>query len=251
MLMRHQLTGWTCLLSFAYGLAAVFLVARPSVRTQDRNHDGRVDVWYFYDAGGALGTVERDTNFDGRVDISEYYEAGSLVRRESDQNFDDRIDLIEDFDEAHAPVRALVDVDFDGVADMLVFYRAGRPAATLNAACSRPSPTSAPPAHAAPSFAPEPAAGQAASKPSTSCILRELADPFARDGLLTPALRRPAHIASLVSRAPLFAQTDRFRVKGSGAYEDLTVAPGPRRAGLPICLPPQRAPPSPAFSRSI
>jgi hypothetical protein len=101
---------------------------RRTVRTEDRNADGRPDVWRRYDQRGQLAEVAIDTNFDGRSDIQEYYDRGGLIRRESDRNFDDRVDLIEEFDEAtHERIKSVVDLDYDGSADLLVLFRDGRP----------------------------------------------------------------------------------------------------------------------------
>jgi hypothetical protein len=98
-----------------------------SVRTEDRNHDGRPDVWRVYDAHGVLRHVTIDTNFDGVPDREEQYETGVLVRRESDRNFDRLTDLVEEFDPiTHLLVRSVTDVDFDGVADRLTLYQDGR-----------------------------------------------------------------------------------------------------------------------------
>jgi len=98
-----------------------------SVHTEDRNGDGRPDVWRIYDRRGHLTEIAVDTNFDGRSDVVEYYDQGALVRRESDRNFDGRIDLIESFDRTtHERVRAVADVDYDGRADLLILFRGGR-----------------------------------------------------------------------------------------------------------------------------
>jgi hypothetical protein len=98
------------------------------VRTEDRNHDGRADVWRIYNEYGQLTTVARDTNFDGRSDVHEYYSGGALTRRESDTNFDDRVDLVEEFEPTtHEHVRSLVDVDYDGRADLLILLQRERP----------------------------------------------------------------------------------------------------------------------------
>jgi hypothetical protein len=98
------------------------------VRTDDRNADGRPDVWRQYDDRGQLTEVAIDSNFDGLSDIQEYYDRGVLVRRESDRNFDDEVDLVEEFDAAtHEPIRSVVDLDYDGSADLLVLFRDGRP----------------------------------------------------------------------------------------------------------------------------
>src|SRR5579864_5757850 len=71
------------------------------VRTEDRNGDGRPDVWRTYDRRGRLTEVAFDTNFDGRSDVLEYYDQGALVR-------------------------SIADVDYDGRADLLVLFRDGR-----------------------------------------------------------------------------------------------------------------------------
>jgi hypothetical protein len=99
-----------------------------SFRTEDRNGDGRPDVWRVYDLQGRLSEVAIDTNFDGRSDVHEYYESGVLVSRESDRNFDDRVDLVQQFDyTTHEQARAIEDVDYDGTADLLVLFQSGRP----------------------------------------------------------------------------------------------------------------------------
>jgi hypothetical protein len=98
------------------------------VRTDDKNRDGRPDVWRVYDRQGQLATLAVDTNFDGRSDVREFYERGALVRRESDRDFNDRVDLIQEFDATtRQAVRSVSDVDFDGVADLLVLFQGGKP----------------------------------------------------------------------------------------------------------------------------
>jgi hypothetical protein len=99
-----------------------------TVRTEDRNHDSRPDVWRTYEAHGQLLTSAIDTNFDGRSDVREYFSHGQLQRRESDRDFDGRVDLVEEFDPStHEQVRSVADVDFDGTADLLILLQGGRP----------------------------------------------------------------------------------------------------------------------------
>jgi hypothetical protein len=115
--------------AFAFvAVAAVFLTpATGRVRVEDRNGDGRPDVWRHYDQWGALTEVAIDSNFDGRSDVYEYYDQGALVRRESDRNFNGQIDIVEEFEATtHENFRSVIDVDFDGTADLLVFFHAGR-----------------------------------------------------------------------------------------------------------------------------
>ena len=64
-----------------------------SVSTEDRNADGRPDVWRHFDRRGQLTTVAVDTNFDGRSDVQEIYDDGVLRRRDSDRNFNNQVDL--------------------------------------------------------------------------------------------------------------------------------------------------------------
>jgi hypothetical protein len=117
-----------CVLASATVAAVEVWPATERVRTQDRNGDGRPDVWRRYDAKGRLTEVTVDSNFDGRPDVEEYYERGALVRRESDRNFNGQADLIEDFDaDTHTQTRSVVDIDYDGTADLLVLFRDGRP----------------------------------------------------------------------------------------------------------------------------
>jgi hypothetical protein len=98
------------------------------VRTDDRNGDGRPDVWRHYDTHGQPTEVDIDTNFDGRSDVHEYYDHGVLVRRESDRNFNDQVDLVDEFDPTtHERIRSIVDLDYDGSADLLVLFQDGRP----------------------------------------------------------------------------------------------------------------------------
>jgi hypothetical protein len=98
------------------------------VRAEDRNGDGRPDIWRHYDDRKQLTEVAIDSNFDGRSDVQEYYDRGALVRRESDRNFDGQTDLVEEFDAAtQEHVRSVIDIDYDGTADLLVLFHDGRP----------------------------------------------------------------------------------------------------------------------------
>jgi hypothetical protein len=98
-----------------------------SIRAEDRDGDGRPDIWRLYDDRGALVEVDIDTNRDGAADVKEHYHHGILTRRESDRDFNGQIDLVEDFsDGSRGDVRVLMDVDYDGAADQLVVFHNGR-----------------------------------------------------------------------------------------------------------------------------
>jgi hypothetical protein len=116
-----------CVLVSATVAAVSLWPAAGRVRVEDRNGDGRPDVWRQYDQWGNLTEVAIDSNFDGRSDVHEYYDEGALVRRESDRNFNGQIDFVEEFEATtHENFRSLIDVDYDGTADLLVFFHAGR-----------------------------------------------------------------------------------------------------------------------------
>jgi hypothetical protein len=114
------------------------------VHTEDRNGDGRPDLWRFYDAAGQLRRTLTDTNFDGTSDTDEYYERGVISRRLVDRNFDQRADRDDEFDPiTHERVRSIVDVDFDGSADLLVLFQDGKAVLTKWSADLPPAATHA------------------------------------------------------------------------------------------------------------
>ncbi len=130
--LSSRIAAATCAL-VACGLAAVgaWPLRSGYMRTEDRNHDGRPDVWKFYDTAGHLRRTLTDTNFDGASDVDEYFEFGALSRRVIDRNFDRRADRDDKFDAVtHERVRSVVDTDFDGRADLLVLFQDGRPVHT-------------------------------------------------------------------------------------------------------------------------
>lgn len=135
---RRSLAVSLCALACAAAAAVSLRLPTADLRVQDKNGDGRPDIWRLYDRQGRLSEVTVDTNFDGRPDVHEYYRRGALVRRESDRNFNDRVDLVQEFDPAtRQHTRSVVDVDFDGTADLLVLFRDGQP---VGLTWSRPAP---------------------------------------------------------------------------------------------------------------
>lgn len=145
-------------LTIAFGLAVCLLIVCAAVWlpggrafTEDRNHDGRPDVWRSYNTHGQLVSVALDTNFDGRSDVNEFYDNGALIRRELDRDFNSLVDLVQEFDPATQQiVRSISDVDADGVADILLLFQNGQPVyskwarrQTLNAPAAFDEPHSA------------------------------------------------------------------------------------------------------------
>ena len=149
------------------------------VRTEDQNHDGRPDIWRFYDRQGQLRRVEVDTNFDSRADRRDFYRDGILTRSESDRNFDNQIDLVEEFDLlGHQHVRSVVDADFDGTADLLVLFQDGQP---VHSEWRAPMP--------APAVFPHDGAAAATRSVEPTGLLAALDDPFTASAALRAAHR--------------------------------------------------------------
>ncbi len=166
---RFVLALWAFVCASA--LTASLWPSAEMVRTEDQNHDGRPDIWRFYDRHGQLTRVEFDTNFDGRSDRRDYYRDGTLTRSESDRNFDNQIDLIEEFDlTGKEHVRSIVDADFDGSADLLVLFEDGRPVH-----CEWSTPTRL---HTASSSTPEQLTRSPLPNVDSTGTLAELDDPF-------------------------------------------------------------------------
>ncbi len=164
------------LLSVAIATAALAAAVGHTsgfTRDEDRDGDGRPDLWRVYDDSGQLVEVAIDTNFDGRSDIREYYQRGQLVRRELDRNFNGQVDLVENFDPAtHEHTRSVVDVDFDGAADLLVLFQGNR--AVFSKWARAGAGDAKPPARAL--VARSVTAGRSASEP-----LAPMDDPFRSD----------------------------------------------------------------------
>jgi hypothetical protein len=132
-------------------------------RETDLNSDGRVDVWEWFDADGAVERQAVDLDFDGKPDavlyfekgllvrkelsfgfdgkphVTAYYEKGKLVRKEKDDNGDGKVDTWEYWEGGELD-RVGVDTDGDGKVDRWEVRRgesAASPAAKADAAPSR------------------------------------------------------------------------------------------------------------------
>lgn len=126
--MSHLRRAWVLAvaLSIALNNCAFWLFLPPALQTEDRNGDGRSDVWRWYDSKGQLIRVEVDTNFDGRPDWLAEYHDNRITRIRIDSNYDNRIDEEIDFDaQTGAIVSDTIDVDRDGRADVRRLYARG------------------------------------------------------------------------------------------------------------------------------
>jgi hypothetical protein len=95
-------------------------------RIVDLNHDGRPDLFEYFDASGTVRRREYAYDDSGSVNAIEYYEGGKLVRREYDTTGQHRIDTWDFFDPAKppnpktgrpVPVRRERDTNGDGRVD--------------------------------------------------------------------------------------------------------------------------------------
>ncbi len=92
----------------------------------DLNHDGKVDITYYFDNTGSQSALEEfDLDFDGRIDQTVYFSNGKKVRLEMDTNFDNRSDVWK-FYEDEKLVRIERDSDNNARADQWEYYEGGR-----------------------------------------------------------------------------------------------------------------------------
>ena len=92
----------------------------------DLNHDGKVDIVYYYDDKGAQTTVEEfDLDFDGKFDLTVYYVNGKKVREELDTNYDQRPDVLKYYEDEKL-VRIERDTNGDGKIDEWQYYEGGK-----------------------------------------------------------------------------------------------------------------------------
>ena len=98
--------------------------AEVQTYTEDYNHDGKPDHFYTY-RNGKLSKAEVDRNFDGKIDEWDFYDReGRLEREELDENFDGRPDAW--FFYVNGVVqRGEQDTDFNGQPDWFFFYENG------------------------------------------------------------------------------------------------------------------------------
>ena len=58
----------------------------------DRNGDGKIDEWEYFDSEGRPDRIEYDNNFDGRPDVWYFFKNGTVVRSEEDTDFNGKPD---------------------------------------------------------------------------------------------------------------------------------------------------------------
>jgi hypothetical protein len=87
----------------------------------DQNGDGESDLFYFY-MGGLISRDEGDRNFDGKIDHWDFYDRhGMIEREESDSNFDGKPDEWVFYKNGVASTSRR-DANFDGLPDWFSKY---------------------------------------------------------------------------------------------------------------------------------
>lgn len=90
----------------------------------DRNFDGRIDEWLFFDEQGRTTRAERDDNFDGQPDAWVTYRGGVETSAKRDTDFNGKVDSITTYTHA-VPVRTEVRPNESKVMSRLFLYRSG------------------------------------------------------------------------------------------------------------------------------
>lgn len=90
----------------------------------DRNFDGNIDEWLYYDREGTIDREEVDVNFDGKVDNSSTYHQGLPATGQDDTNFDGQPDAWFNYRDG-VIIASRQDSDFDGSPDMFLSYQHG------------------------------------------------------------------------------------------------------------------------------
>lgn len=97
----------------------------PGEAREDRNRDGKPDVWIAKSAGGT-STQTIDLDYDGDVDVTREYDAeGTLRREDRDLDYDGRIDFVTRYEKG-LPVLQETGFGFDGTFHQKTFFEAGR-----------------------------------------------------------------------------------------------------------------------------
>ena len=120
-ILARRLAALACVLLCAgnFLLPGILAGQGTSIVGLDRNGDGRLDHWEYYDRQGRLVRVSVDTNFDGRADIVQLYSvdvAGGFSSR-------------------------TIDVDYDGTADQIDVYRSNAAPISVNVRGTAGSPS--------------------------------------------------------------------------------------------------------------
>jgi hypothetical protein len=92
-----------------------------NVTTEDKNKDGKPDVWTYYDSNKRPIKIESDRNYDGKVDLWITYGEKGQRQTDIDLNFDGRPDRHSYYLYGQR-VKMEIDIDYDGKLDQVSEY---------------------------------------------------------------------------------------------------------------------------------
>lgn len=95
---------------------------RIFVKEMDLNHDGKIDVYRYYDERGAVAKEEFDVDFDGKLDTVDFYRGGRIYKKELCFKFDEKPNIWKYYDEKDNLIKLEEDQDGDGNVDYWEFY---------------------------------------------------------------------------------------------------------------------------------
>ncbi len=101
------------------------LCLAEEIKKEDKNNDGKPDMWIYYDNNNRPVKIESDRNYDGKLDLWISY--GEKGRRKTgiDLNFDGRPDMYSYYQYGQR-VKLEMDIDYDGKLDQISDYRDGK-----------------------------------------------------------------------------------------------------------------------------
>jgi hypothetical protein len=103
-----------------FGLSASLCLAED-IKKEDKNKDGKPDMWVYYDDNKKLVKMESDRNYDGNIDFWVSYGEKGQRRTEIDLNFDAKPDMHSYYQDGQR-VKLEVDIDYDGKLDQINDY---------------------------------------------------------------------------------------------------------------------------------
>src|SRR3989338_8228935 len=80
-------------------ISTVSICFAEETKTEDKNNDGKPDMWIYYDENKRPVKIENDRNFDGRPDMYSYYQYSQRIKLEIDSDYDGKLDQVNEYRE--------------------------------------------------------------------------------------------------------------------------------------------------------
>ena len=106
-------------------ISTVSICFAEETKTEDKNNDGKPDMWMYYDDTNRPTKIESDRNYDGKVDLWIIYGNKGTRVTQIDMNFDGRPDMYSYYQYSQR-IKLELDSDYDGKLDQVNEYRDGR-----------------------------------------------------------------------------------------------------------------------------